>query len=241
MDGATTSDGCLASRKEIATDWRMTTYLGCRPRDCASGSAAAVVAQCMRPEVGIADGHAASAIRAGSDGTRGATQAAEVPLDVAQMKCETDLDDGGCRKRVVGQMKDQPWVAIDGATREAGRGEDEVGSGVNEDTREEKEGPEDHRVPNIGLINANPYKAGPKAPELVISAREVVGQNGLTIEASDVLPAGPEAGEIPGRANVPGAEDLGFVTVPPAWAGDGDGARNESCSTAVGGGMTGGN
>ncbi|RRT45929.1 hypothetical protein B296_00052357 [Ensete ventricosum] len=55
MDGATTSDGCLASRKEIATDWRMTTYLGCRPRDCASGSAAAVVAQCMRPEV--VEGH----------------------------------------------------------------------------------------------------------------------------------------------------------------------------------------
>lgn len=65
--------------------------------------------------------------------------------------------------------------------------------------------------------------------------------NGLTEEALEVLPVGLKAGETPGSVNVPGIEDLGVVIVPPASAGDGDGTRNESCSTVVGGGMTGGN
>lgn len=47
-----------------------------------------------------------------------------------------------------------------------------------------------------------------------------------------MLPDGPEAGEIPGRENIPGTEDLGFVAVPPDSAtgdgdGDGDGERND--------------
>lgn len=58
-----------------------------------------------------------------------------------------------------------------------------------------------------------------------------------------MLPDGPKPGEIPGRENVPGTEDLGFVTVPPASAagdGDGDGEKNEPCSRVVGGDITGG-
>ncbi|RWV94714.1 hypothetical protein GW17_00042721, partial [Ensete ventricosum] len=61
----------------------------------------------------------------------------------------------------------------------------------------------------------------------------------LNCLTEEVLPVGPEAGETPGSVDVPGTEDLGVVIVPPASAGDGDGARNESCSTVVGGGMTG--
>ncbi|THU59537.1 hypothetical protein C4D60_Mb07t03140 [Musa balbisiana] len=52
-----------------------------------------------------------------------------------------------------------------------GIGEDKVGGGGDEDAQEE-EGPGDHCVPNVGLVDAHPPEAGPEAHDLVVNARE---------------------------------------------------------------------
>ncbi|RWW45021.1 hypothetical protein BHE74_00049183 [Ensete ventricosum] len=53
-----------------------------------------------------------------------------------------------------------------------GAREDKVGGGEDQDAQEEKEGPGDHCVPSVRLVEAHPPKVGPEAPELIISAEE---------------------------------------------------------------------
>ncbi|RRT56610.1 hypothetical protein B296_00047737 [Ensete ventricosum] len=50
-----------------------------------------------------------------------------------------------------------------------GVGKDEMGDGGDENAQDE-EGPRDHCVPNVGLVDAYPPEAGSKAPELITSA-----------------------------------------------------------------------
>ncbi|RRT33508.1 hypothetical protein B296_00028071 [Ensete ventricosum] len=50
--------------------------------------------------------------------------------------------------------------------------EDEVGGGGDEDAQEKEEGPGEHCMPSVEMVDAHPPKAELKAPKLVVSARE---------------------------------------------------------------------
>ena len=78
------------------------------------------------------------------------------------------VDEGG---EVEGGGKGELDHHIVGAIGEGTR-EDKVGGGGNEGIQEKKEGSRDHYVSSVGLVNAYPPDARPKAHELIISARE---------------------------------------------------------------------
>ncbi|RRT39204.1 hypothetical protein B296_00031037, partial [Ensete ventricosum] len=59
-----------------------------------------------------------------------------------------------------------------------------VGGDGDEDAHEEEEGPRDHSVLSIGLVDAHSLEAGPEASKLVISIGE------LKIAAGSFLPQG---------------------------------------------------
>ncbi|RRT77309.1 hypothetical protein B296_00021772 [Ensete ventricosum] len=58
--------------------------------------------------------------------------------------------------------------ATGGGTRE-----DKVGGSGDKDTQEDDEGPSDHCVPSLGLVDAHLLEAGPEALELVVNVGEV--------------------------------------------------------------------
>ncbi|RRT67517.1 hypothetical protein B296_00006863 [Ensete ventricosum] len=51
-------------------------------------------------------------------------------------------------------------------------GKDKVGGVDDKDAQEEEEGPGDHYMPSVRLVDTHPPKVGSEAPELIVSTGE---------------------------------------------------------------------
>ncbi|RWW82703.1 hypothetical protein BHE74_00008820 [Ensete ventricosum] len=67
-----------------------------------------------------------------------------------------------------------------------GVGEDEVRDDGDKNAQEE-EGPRDHCVPSLGLVNAHPPETGLEAPELIANVGEAVCIHALLRNSDSVL------------------------------------------------------